>query len=103
MVLGEASGLPHHILNSRFAGPLAPQSTSPSPIVGLADVRAAPLTGPDCSNQHVISRGGSTIHKCRNFRQRLGSFSPFGIGWLSRTGNQHCEERCMLFLGCCCA
>jgi hypothetical protein len=58
MVLGEASGLPHQVLNSRFAGPLAPQSTSPSPIVGLADVRAAPLTGPDCSNQHVISQGG---------------------------------------------
>jgi hypothetical protein len=42
MVLGEASGLPCQVLNSRFAGPLAPQSTSPSPIVGLADVHAAP-------------------------------------------------------------
>jgi len=58
MVLGEASGLPGQVLNSRFAGPLALQSTSPNPIVGLADVQAAPLTGPDCSNQHVILQGG---------------------------------------------
>ncbi len=58
LISSEASGVASSVVNTIFAGPLAPQNTSPSPVVNFGEVPPVHSTVPDRSNYQVTSQGG---------------------------------------------
>ncbi len=57
-ISSEASGVASSVVNTGFAGPVAPQNTSPSPVVNFGEVPPLHSTVPDRSNYQVTSQGG---------------------------------------------